>query len=101
MGFVKESKASNMAAHARRAMDEGHRVFVAQLRGALGHSPSLSRPVQDVAEMIEAIESIGWELEQFTSVPFKKNMTTTCLFRRPRRPPQAQYPQPAYNQGLR
>ena len=82
MGFIKDSKSNSMASDAKRSYDEGHTVFIAQFRGALGHSPSLSRPIAGVAEMIEAVEKQGWQLEQFTSVPYKDNMTVVGLFRR-------------------
>lgn len=81
MGLIKQAKANTMADHAARARQEGRKVFVAQLRGGMGHSPKLSRPIQDVAEMIEGIEAKGWKLDQFTSVPYDGNMTVTCLFR--------------------
>ena len=82
MGIFKDAKSDSMAAHARRAADEGRQVFVAQFRGAASHSPKLSRPVADVAEMIEAVEAEGWRVDQFTAVPFDNNMTITILFRR-------------------
>jgi len=82
MGFIKQVKGDSMANDARRAVAEGHSVFVAQFRGAVSHSPSLSRPIQGIAEMIEAVEGEGWRVDQFTSVPYKDNMTVTCLFRR-------------------
>ncbi len=98
MGFVKQAKAQSMARDAQRALSEGHQVFVVQIRGAIGHSPVLSRPIQDVAEQIEAIEAVGWRLSEFTSVPFKNNMTTVCLFRpvQHRQPVQPPVQQPAF-----
>jgi hypothetical protein len=81
MGWIKKAKADSLASDAKRALDEGHTVFVAQLRGSVSHSPTLSRPIPGVAEMIESVESLGWRLNQFTSVPYKDNMTTVCLFR--------------------
>jgi len=50
--------------------------------GGVGHTPSLSRPIPGVAEMLESVESQGWKLDQFTSVPYKDNMTVVGLFRR-------------------
>lgn len=82
MGIFKDAKSDTMASHARRAAAEGRQVFVAQFRGAVSHSPKLSRPVQDVAEMIEAVEAEGWRTDQFTAVPYDSNMTITILFRR-------------------
>ena len=82
MGFIKQAKADSMAADAQRANEEGHTVFIAQFRGAVSHSPSLTRPIAGVAESIEAVEAVGWKVEHFTSVPYKDNMTVVCLFRR-------------------
>lgn len=82
MGFIKAAKADKMSDHARRAAAEGRSIFIAQFRGAVSHSPVLSRPIADIAEMIEAVEREGWHLDQFTSVPWKDNMTITGLFRR-------------------
>jgi hypothetical protein len=82
MGFIKDSKSNAIAQHARRAVEEGRTIFLAQFRGSIGHSPSLTRPIADVAEMIEAVESLGWRVSEFTSVPYKDNMTVVCLFRR-------------------
>lgn len=48
----------------------------------MSHSPKLSRPIQDIAEIMEGGEAVGWKLDQFTSVPYDGNMTITCLFRR-------------------
>lgn len=70
-----------MSSNAARARDEGRSVFIVQLRGAASHSPRLSSVVPGVAEQIEAIEAQGWRLDQFTSVPYEDNITTTCLFR--------------------
>lgn len=82
MGIFKDAKSDSMASHAKRAAAEGRKVFVAQFRGAVSHSPKLSRPVADVAEMIEAVEEEGWRVDQFTAVPYDNNMTITILFRR-------------------
>lgn len=82
MGFIKQAKGDSMADDARRAVAEGRSVFIAQFRGAMSHSPALSRPIAGIAEMIEAVEAEGWRVDQFTSVPYKDNMTVTCLFRR-------------------
>lgn len=82
MGFVKDTKASSMAASAARAIEEGHYVFVAQIRGPVSHSPKLSRAIPDAAEMIEAIERQGWALSKFDSLVYDNNTTLVCLFRR-------------------
>lgn len=36
-----------------------------------------------MAERIEAGEAVGWEMDQFTAVPYKDNITVVALFRRP------------------
>jgi hypothetical protein len=84
MGFIKEAKADTFAKSAQRAAEEGHKVFVAQFRGAMAHSPALSRPVQDAAEMIESVEAQGWTLDKMTGLEWHNNITLICLFRRVR-----------------
>ena len=46
--------------------------------------------------MIEAIEDQGWLMDQFTSVPYRGNMTTVCLFRRARAQRPNGYQQESY-----
>lgn len=82
MGIAKQVKQDSAAGAARRAREEGHTVFVYQCRGAMSHSPTLSRPVQDVAEMIEGIESEGWQLDRMDSNIYDRNVTIIGLFRR-------------------
>jgi len=36
-----------------------------------------------MAERIEAIGAVGWQMDQFTAVPYKENITVVALFRRP------------------
>jgi hypothetical protein len=83
MGIMKQSVADSIEKDARRALEEGHSVFVAQFRGAMSHNPSLTRPVGGMAERIEAVEAVGWVMDQFTAVPYKDNITIVALFRRP------------------
>jgi hypothetical protein len=82
MGIFKQSVADTMESDAKRALDEGHSVFVAQFRGAVSHSPSLTRPIGGMAERIEAVEAVGWHMDRFTAVPYKDNITVVALFRR-------------------
>lgn len=82
MGFIRQAKADKMGEDAKRALEEGRTVFIAQFRGDISHSPALTRPIAGVAESIESVEAEGWHLDQFTSVPYKDNMTVVCLFRR-------------------
>ena len=44
--------------------------------------PLLTRPVGGMAERIEAVEAVGWRMDQFTAVPYKDNITVVALFRR-------------------
>lgn len=81
MGILRDQKADSLARHAIRAKEEGRSVFVVQVRGDFGHTAQLSRPIAGVAESIEEIESAGWRLDHFTSVPYKENMTVVCMFR--------------------
>ncbi len=82
MGFIKQAKADSLAGDAERAWNEGRTIFIAQFRGGVGHTAALSRPISGVAEMLEAVEAVGWKMDQFTSVPWDNNMTIVCLFRR-------------------
>lgn len=82
MGIFKKTAADNIEGNARRAHNEGHSVFVAQFRGAVSHTPSLTRPISGMAERIEAVEDAGWKIDQFTAVPYKGNITVVALFRR-------------------
>ena len=82
MGVLKKAAADSIASDAQRSWDEGHSVFVAEFRGAVSHSPSLTRPIGGMAERIEAVEAAGWLMDQFTAVPYKDNITVVALFRR-------------------
>jgi hypothetical protein len=63
MGVIRDTKASAAAQHAARAAQEGRTVLL--YRQNVGVTSSgFSGPVGDVAEVIEAIESQGWELAQ-------------------------------------
>lgn len=79
---MRDRRADSMAEHAARAIQEGRSVFIGQFRGSVSHTAELSRPISGVAEMIEAVEAQGWQVDQFTSVPYNDNMTVVCMFRR-------------------
>ena len=64
MGIIKKSVAQSIEGDAKRALDEGHSIFVAEFRGAVSHNPSLTRPVGGMAERIEAVEAVGWHMDQ-------------------------------------
>jgi hypothetical protein len=96
------SVAGMQAKRAASAMRDGHRVHVVQIRGSVSHTAKLSRPIDGAAEQIEAIEAEGWRLDHFSAVPYRRNMTLTCLFRPapPQRPgTAAQYAQQSYRQA--
>lgn len=71
-------QADELAGYAAEAKEMGRAVFAAQLTAA--NYPG--RPVDELAEVIEAVEAHGWKFDQFTSVWHNGNMTYTCLFRR-------------------
>lgn len=81
MGAIKDIKAQSLSADARRARVEGRTVFVAQIRGPVRHSPSLTRVIPDAAEVIEAIEAQGWFLDKMNGIDHKNNTTLFVLFR--------------------
>ena len=63
MARIKDSNASTAARHAARAAQEGRTVLL--YRQNVGAASSgFSGPVGDAGEVIEAIESQGWELAQ-------------------------------------
>ena len=49
---------------ARRAMDEGRTVFLARITGLSGSTGA----VVEATEIIQAVESLGWRLEQMSFV---------------------------------
>jgi hypothetical protein len=84
MGLIKQNKVSGVGAAARRAREEGRRVFVAQLHPGAWSTGLSSGPAGDIAEMIEAVEDEGWTLAYAPSfVPRDdgKKMTAYCTFR--------------------
>lgn len=81
MGFIKQAKQNMVAAEAKRAIEEGRKVFVAKLNPSLT-SGSISGSLGGVAEMIEGIEEAGWRLESFSSHAEGNRPDLVCLFRR-------------------
>lgn len=87
MGFIKDAKASTMAGHAKRAMDEGHTVFVVRIQAAWSTANRLSGPMEDTAEQVEAIERQGWVMDRVSYVMRKDDKPEGIyLFRRPAGP---------------
>lgn len=63
MGWLKDAKANVMRGEAERAISEGRRVFVCRINQGVMQS-NWSGPLSGVAEQIEAIEELGWVLDQ-------------------------------------
>lgn len=82
MGLVRQGRVDTMGTHAQRALMEGRTVFVCQIRGPMSHSPKLTRPIPDAAEVIEQVERTGWHLDKMDSLVYENNTTIVCLFRR-------------------
>jgi L-fucose isomerase-like protein len=59
--------AQRVAAEAHRAMSEGRRVFLARINLRMSDVGSTGT-VPGAAEIIEAVESLGWRLEQMSFV---------------------------------
>jgi hypothetical protein len=91
MGLVKDTRAATARDDAARAANEGHTVFVMQLRAGMGFSASLTRNVPGFAEVMEAIEKlrweingqkVRWELDKSTFVIHDNNPTAYLIYRR-------------------
>jgi hypothetical protein len=85
MGMIKNVKAALMTTEAQRAVDEGRTVFVCRInQGAT--QIDMSGSLSGIAEQIEAIENLGWQLDQCTFAQDKKDHTSAFLIFRWRRP---------------
>lgn len=82
MGFLKDVKVSTISQHAQRALEEGRYVFLARINNPVGDVHFSSGPVSGVAEQIEAIERVGWALQQMSYVQGKGHIEGFYLFRR-------------------
>lgn len=83
MGWIKDAKAKIATDNATRAWEQGHTVFVWNQNIPMSMA-TVSGPVPDTAEVIEAIEAIGWGLQQMTYADMHaKNGSIILLFRRP------------------
>lgn len=84
MGWIRDTKVSNAHANAARAWQQGHTAFVWN-QNVPTTMATLSGPVPDTAEVIEAIEGAGWALQSMEYAPMHaKNGSIILLFRRPR-----------------
>lgn len=92
MGFIKDIKVQTMRTEAQKAIDAGQVVFVCRInQGAL--QSNWSGPLDAVAEQIEAIEELGWALDQSTFAhDHKGHASAFLIFRRPRPVPPQQNP---------
>jgi hypothetical protein len=64
MGFIKEAKAETARKEATRARTEGRAVFIYRFN-VPATSSGFSGPVSGAAEVIEAIEGVGWQMVHF------------------------------------
>jgi hypothetical protein len=68
MGIMRQAKADSMAAHAQRARQEGRQVLVVRIQTRFWSAGAFSGPMDDTAEMIEAIERNGWVMDRMSYV---------------------------------
>lgn len=82
MGFIKDAKIATMRTEAQKAIDAGRIVFACRInQGAL--QSNWSGPLVSVAEQIEAIEELGWALDQCTFAhDHKGHASAFLIFRR-------------------
>jgi len=81
MGF-KSSKADDTTKDAQRAIDEGHRIFVLQLRAGMSMTASLTRQVPGFAEVMESVEALGWVLDKSTFIIHNDKPSAYLIYRR-------------------
>ncbi|WP_435070785.1 hypothetical protein [Amycolatopsis thermoflava] len=81
MAFTK-SKAKTLASYAIEAKEQGRTVLVVQMRAPLHMTGNFSRPIPDMAEMIEAVESEGWAMDKATFSDEGRTVTGYFIFRR-------------------
>jgi hypothetical protein len=86
MGFIQQAKENVFIAMASEAHQKGAMIFVARIMVRWRDNYRLSTAMPTVAGQIEAIERVGWRLEQFTQAtqssigPDKHG--AYCVFRR-------------------
>jgi len=64
MGWMKDAKAGSMAADAQAAWDEGSRYFTPMM-SAPAFESSASGRIKDWELMLDAIGSVGWQLQHW------------------------------------
>lgn len=82
MGFITDVKVQSMRTEAQKAAEAGQKVFVCRInQGAL--QSNWSGPLVAVAEQIEAIEGVGWQLDQSNFAhDHKGHASAFLIFRR-------------------
>lgn len=83
MGWIRDTKAQIAVDNAARAWQPGHAVFVWNQNIPLSMA-TVSGPIPDTAEVIKAIEGVGWGLQMMQYADMHaKNGSILLLFRRP------------------
>ncbi|MFZ0834582.1 MAG: hypothetical protein WAM92_16200 [Mycobacterium sp.] len=81
MGLVKDTRAAVLRIEAERALQQGRWVFTPTLTTTTGYEKSGS--ISGWAEMIEAVEGVGWTLYHWSaSLDIHGNPQAYPLFRR-------------------
>lgn len=82
MGFVKNAKENIVRAEAERAIQEGRTIYTPMLNTPMTHG-GLSGSIPGWAEMIEAVEAVGWVLSEWSVAADQKGRPQAYpLFRR-------------------
>lgn len=81
MGISSKAEAGTARHDAQKAWDAGDDIHVVQIRPRMKRINDRSRPLPDVARDLEAIESVGWQLDRHTFIG--TNATLCAIFRRP------------------
>lgn len=82
MGLIKQMKQDLVVDEARRATDEGRRIFAPRFNTPASHH-GMSGAVPGWAEWIEAVEDLGWRLDTWTVSKDEKGRPEAYpLFRR-------------------
>ncbi len=82
MGLIKQAKENTLRSEAQRAAEQGRSVFAPRLNTPATHH-GMSGAVSGWAEMIEAVESCGWRLAEWSVATDPKGRPEAYpLFRR-------------------
>jgi hypothetical protein len=65
MGRIKDAKANTVRSEAERALKEGRSIYTPKLNTPMTHG-GLSGSIPGWAEMIEAVEGVGWRLDRWS-----------------------------------